>query len=396
LLKLRRLLPLHCLALVATIACAVVGSARATLSAQVRDSAGIRIVSNPSRLSAPITLRIGDRPLLSVGGLHDDPEQEFESNQGYLRGVLLSDGGLVAIDVNRVKYFDATGKLVKIAGRRGDGPGEFRYLTAICRLRGDTIVVSDRSRLGVLDGRGNFVRHLPSAPRYLPFEGCFGDNAVLLQTMHNGTPAPGRAEFEMWRTPISGGSPIALGRVEGSAFSMTAPEVIIAVQGDRVIVADPTFNRLAVYNASGAGPVRLSTLIRTADVNAKITDAEHEAQLAMTIPNNVSADERRQRMERMRTIPRAESWPAFGRVYVEPTGNLWLADYQRNYPGSVGYTRFDREGRMTGRLVLAPGTGPGLEARTEVIGFAADRILVRRWDSDGATYLRVYPIVPVR
>jgi hypothetical protein len=395
-LKLRRLLPLHCLALVATVACAIVGSAQATLSAQVRDSAGIRIVSNPSRLSAPITLRIGDRPLLSVGGLHDDPEQEFESNQGYLRGVLLSDGGLVAIDVKRVKYFDATGKLVKIAGRDGDGPGEFRYLTAICRLRGDTIVVSDRSRLGVLDGRGNFVRHLPSAPRYPSFEPCFGDNTVLLHTSHNGVPTPARAELELWRTPISGTAPIALGKVAKSAFSMTAPEVIIAAQGDRFVVADPTDNRLAIYDARGAGPARLIMLIRTADPSAKITDAEHEAQLAMTIPNNVSADERRQRMERMRTIPRAESWPAFGRVYVEPTGNLWLADYQRNYPGSVGYTRFDRDGRMTGRLVLAPGTGSGLEARTEVIGFGADRILVRRWDSDGATYLRVYPIVPVR
>jgi hypothetical protein len=395
-LKPQRLLPLHCLALLATVTFGVLGPARATLSAQVRDSAGIRIVSNPSRLAAPITLRIGDRPLLSVGGLHDDPEQEFESNQGYLRGVLLSDGGLVAIDVNRVKYFDATGKLVKIAGRRGDGPGEFRYLTAICRLRGDTIVVSDRSRLGVLDGRGNFVRHLPSAPRYPSFEACFGDNTVLLQTMHNAVPTPTRAEFEMWRTPISGAAPIALGRVEGSAFSMTAPEVIVAVQGDRIIVADPTSNRLAVYSATGAGPVRLSTLIRTADPVARITDAEHEAQLARTIPNDVSDAERRQRMERMRTIPRAESWPAFGRVYVEPSGNIWLADYLRIRPNPVGYTRFDREGRMTGRLVIPPGTGTGLESRTEVIGFGVDRILVRRWDSDGATYLRVYPIVPVR
>jgi hypothetical protein len=383
-------------ALYAAACCLAVIGLPLSLSAQARDSAGVRIVANPSRLNAPVTLRIGDRPLLSVGGLHDDPELEFNSNQGFLRGVMLSNGGLVAIDVNRVKYFDAAGKLVKIAGRNGDGPGEFRYLSAICRLRGDTIVVLDRSRLGVLDGRGNFVRHLPGPPKYLPFEGCFGNGSVLLQTMHNGTPSPGRAEFELWRASISGAAPIPIGRVEGSAVSMTAPEVILAAQGDRIIVADPTFNRLAVYESQGSRPVRLSMLVRTADPPARITDAEHEAQLALTIPTDVTAAQRRERMERMRTIPRPDAWPAFGRVFVEPTGNFWLADYQRHYPGAVGYTRFNRDGRMTGRLVLAPGTGTGLESRTEVIGFGADRILVRRWDNDGATYLRVYPIASIR
>jgi hypothetical protein len=365
------------------------------LTAQVRDSAGIRIVTNPALATAPVTHRIGDRPILSVGGLHDDPELEFQSNQGYLRGVLLSNGGLAAIDVNRVKYFDATGKMVAVAGRDGDGPGEFRYLTAICRLPGDTIVVSDRSRLGVLDGKGGFVRHIPKATHHLPFEGCFGDASVLLLEMRNNQPRPLRAMYDLQRVPVGGGVTTALGEVEGGGFEMTTmTEVIFAATGDRIVMADPLSAQLAIYSAPRSGSLQLLTIIRTADPVARITDAEAEARMASTIPRDTPEAERRARMDRMRSRPRAETWPSFGRANVDPAGNIWLADYQRTYPSAVGYTRFNPEGRITARFVLPAPTRR--EDRKEVIGFGADRILLRWWDDDGATHLSVFPIVAVR
>src|SRR6185503_18847722 len=89
-----------------------------------RDGEGVRIVENGSRLTAPIAFRLGDRPSFDVGGLQQDPADEFDTHNYYLHGVRLSDGRVAVLDKSRVHFFDATGKRLKIVGRAGEGPGE--------------------------------------------------------------------------------------------------------------------------------------------------------------------------------------------------------------------------------------------------------------------------------
>jgi hypothetical protein len=373
-------------------------SVQMNLNAQapaVRDSAGIRIVENPARLSFPINLKIGPTPTFDVGGLHDDnPDAEFDSKQGYLRGVRLSNGGLVAIDVNKVKYFDAAGKLVKVAGRDGDGPGEFRYLTAICRTRGDTIVVADRARLGVLDKNGTFIRHLPSTPRYSPFDGCFGDGTLILSSSVRNSPMPGQTTMVLWRARLAGAAVDSLGTLVGTNLDLiTQHQVTFAASGNLLHVGDGSKREIAVYEIAGA-ELKPVMSIRSADVPDPISAAEAEEGMARTIPNSVSASERKARMDRMKAAPRAATWPLIGRIHVDPLGNLWVADYDRTWRGPTGYSKFDANGRLVGRLMTPARTTSA--SRIEVIGFGVNDILVRRRDDDGASHLTVYPIVPAR
>src|SRR6185503_5791609 len=109
--------------------------------ARTRDSSGVRIIENSARKDAPVRFRLGDKPLLEVGGTESNADDQFEHTQGYLRGVRLSDGGLAVIDVSRVHYFDASGKRTLIVGNRRPQPGPFYYLTSICRTNGDTLVL---------------------------------------------------------------------------------------------------------------------------------------------------------------------------------------------------------------------------------------------------------------
>jgi hypothetical protein len=386
--------------------------AQASLSAQAptpRDSAGVRISQNPARQSFAVNLRLGRTPLFDVGGLHDDkPSEEFNANQSSVRGVRLSDGGLVAIDVNRVKYFDAAGRLLKVAGRDGDGPGEFRQLYAICRTRGDTIVVADGARLGVLDKHGTFVKHLPSPPGDLPLDGCFDDGTILLAKIEYRVPTQSTSTTHLWRVSITGSSVVSLGDVVGSGFDplISAPISWLAT-GRRIVVGDGTRKDIPIYqlpalapiggmatSRAGASPMRLVASIRSTDHPEAVSTTEIARLAGFSVPNNASAADRAAIVNRMTTMPHLATWPTSGRIYADPDANLWVADYPRTQQAPTGYSKFDANGRLIGRLVIPVATKR--EDRIEVIGFGRNNILVSRWDKDGALHLTVYGIIPGR
>jgi hypothetical protein len=169
------------------IAALVAPTATATAQdSRSRDSAGVRIIENSARKDAPVRFRLGDKPLIEVGGTESNPDEEFDHKQGYLRGVRLTNGGLAVIDVSRVHYFDASGKRIRIVGRKGQGPEEFQYLTAICRTRGDTLILNDshNRRLSILDGSGRILRTILQGDNgSAPFSFCLDDGSFLLQRM---------------------------------------------------------------------------------------------------------------------------------------------------------------------------------------------------------------------
>ncbi len=222
--------------------CALVGASRATVGAQVptvRDSAGVQIVENPSRLEAPVTFTLGATPVFEVGGLESDPDVEFNHRQGYLRGAFLSDGRFAAIDVNRVHYFDANGKRLKIVGRQGAGPQEFQYLMAICRTRGDTLVLNDANnrRMAVLDGTGSIVRTIAQGDLgSMPFDPCFDDGTFVL--MKQSGPLTAR-QLRVTRVRLDGSVANVIGEFAGGLFDLvTQAEVSVVAQGKRLVLRE--------------------------------------------------------------------------------------------------------------------------------------------------------------
>jgi len=117
-------------------AAALLSCERSTAVSRRTVEGGVEVVSNPARLTAPLTLRLSDSALLKVGGFRGNANDEFNHLNGYLTGVLLSDGGLALADWTRVRIFDDRGEQTAVVGTEGSGPGEFRGVDAtLCAAR---------------------------------------------------------------------------------------------------------------------------------------------------------------------------------------------------------------------------------------------------------------------
>jgi hypothetical protein len=371
------------------IAALVAPTATATAQdSRSRDSAGVRIIENSARKDAPVRFWLGDKPLIEVGGTESNPDEEFDHKQGYLRGVRLTNGGLAVIDVSRVHYFDASGKRIRIVGRKGQGPEEFQYLTAICRTRGDTLILNDshNRRLSILDGSGRILRTILQGDNgSAPFSFCLDDGSFLLQRMIGEIDA---RQTRISRLSTDGSVVNVAGTFNSSGFDMVTQAVpTISSSGDAMYYGDPFKSEIHEYDALG----RLRRIIRTADQGDRITDAEAEARMAMTIPRNVTGAERTARMERMRVRPHARNWPAFSKFEIGSDGTIWVSDYKKTFPSPDTWTAIDSTGRIAGRLVFPP--TPQGTLRPEILSFGRDNVMIRRFDADGATYLTVLPLV---
>ena len=105
------------------------------------------------------------------------------------------DGTFVVVNsgTHELRFFDARGRFVSTAGRRGSGPGEYRDMQTAAFLPGDSIAVLDRMarRISILDPRGSFVRSFPLAA---PFEG--GGSLTQMVAMANGSLFVGYSEVQ--------------------------------------------------------------------------------------------------------------------------------------------------------------------------------------------------------
>ena len=122
----------------------------------------------------------------SLSGALEVPERLFavdslgstegDDSFGFIVDVALSPEGALAVSqygLGQVWVFDARGRK-QVAGRRGEGPGEFGFVSDVA-WRGDTLVVVEggRSRVSLMTGDGRYLRghatiHRSAAARYGP------------------------------------------------------------------------------------------------------------------------------------------------------------------------------------------------------------------------------------
>jgi hypothetical protein len=327
----------------------------------VRDSAGVRIVLNPARATAPAIYAVATQPSISVGGLEGDPRYEFNHRNGYLRAVRLSNGGLAVIDDFRVHFFDATGARRVVRGALGSGPGEFRQITSVCAMRGDTVVVYDvrLRRVGVFDANGGVVRQFTLRDGgYLPFSSCFDDGFL---TVHStGSTA------ELKRLSAAGSVMNTFPELFWTGYDMaTNKDMSVAAGGVRLYYGTGDAPEWHVYSGSGS----LEMIVRTVDV-LKPLPVERPVAGQRAFP------------------ARLPTQPAYRAFLVDPSDRLWVEDYAGT--GLRGWTVFTPSGLLLGRLVL-PKLRP--DERMYVLGFGKDEILVKRIDADGASFIEAYPLI---
>lgn len=127
--------------------------------AEVRDSAGVRLVDNHGRVWTDETAWKVGAPLLEVGGLEVDPEYQLYEVVGVS---VLSDGRVVVANngSKELRFYDPEGRFLESVGRDGGGPGEFGRIWSLHRLPGDSLMIWDSGnvRFSIHDGQGRFVR----------------------------------------------------------------------------------------------------------------------------------------------------------------------------------------------------------------------------------------------
>lgn len=155
-------------------------------------------------LASPTTISGQDEPESAAREWHlTSPRLEFGLTTDLLHGVtdavLFEDGTLAIADAGnyRVVLVSEGGNLIRVLGRKGEGPGEFASLARIFHGGGDTLVTYDwrrtRAAIWTLGSEETFDFRLPTIGDYRPsVDGAVNGSTLLLRTSEYESAGPDR------------------------------------------------------------------------------------------------------------------------------------------------------------------------------------------------------------
>jgi hypothetical protein len=394
--------------------------ATAPLEPTTRDSSGVTIHEHPAdALERAPLITMDSVPLTVIG---DDTEANDVSRMFGL--TFLADGSVAGFDngLGSVRFFDAGGIQVASHGRSGQGPEEFgQFGVTIAVTPGDTLVVSDasNSRFALVTRDNGVVRLRPSTLRHdnemHGVVGRFVDGAWVLAPS-NMLQARSASEVQPPRR-----SPMAIGRILEATPADQFDTLLVSLGsetarykssfGPREDLVDgvPAFGartlvtewgghaavltneswEVARYAADGAlaHVVRIQGPRRA--VNDSVVAVWREGSLELARQRAAEDPERGAMMIEQTTsyldnTARADSIPPFMSVFRTPGQLLWLMEYPVVQSDSLRFTAVHADGRIVGRLTLAP--------LTRALAFADDRIAVRTEDEDGVARVAVHQL----
>lgn len=336
------------------------------------------------------------RPFNRITGLHE-----------------LSDGRVVVVDANdeSVLLVDFASDGAVQLGRKGSGPGEYRFPMRLLRLGGDSIgiedggngrilVVTAKARLsGILSPFGTRPGSPASARGEHP---TASDNqgrlyALAFSPFHPGATQPDSARIERWRVGASAREPVAYVPLLPAELRVTLPG-----EGTRAFITSPQW---------AVGPEGQMAIVHPRPYSVHLIDAKGTRVPGQPIPYQrirVSAEDKRQwRAERSRPVPvtimtpsgvssaglrpmlvqEPVQWPDYlppfldHAVRFDPDGLLWI---QRTVPAGRPelFDVVDARGRVV-EQVSAP-------ARSRIVGFGRSSIYLVRLDPDDQEFLERY------
>ncbi len=395
------------LALVAPLLTAGCGDAAAGRAhGTVRDSAGIAIVENPSPDdSAANTWWSLDGPLVDIGGGGNDAHSLYRVTAA----LRLADGRIAVANngSSELRYFTKDGVPAGIAGRAGEGPGEFRSLTALAH-DGDSVLVFDFSlrRLSVYADTGRFVRSLQlGAESPAIFIARLPDGSIIGSPSLTGPAPPGSLQSGLMRPDQLFARYTADGQRLDSIGRFPGPERFVQVNGDggritSINISMPPFARMGFFLAQGPNLVvalqdspeirifgedgKLQRILRTGRAPQEVTPALVHDWIESMV-RDLAPDQQQQLRTRNEGMPVPKEVPAYGEVRADSAGRLWVADYAHYRETAKYWTVYDREGRVQARLSVPDRFRPLDIGRDWVLGLAMDQ--------DNVEHVQLFTIV---
>jgi hypothetical protein len=402
-----------------------------------RDSAGITIVESRAAPNAGPALRLSAEPVVQIGVVEGAAEYQLDGVQWVTR---LSDGTLVVANggSREIRYYDSAGRHRHTTGRSGAGPGEYRNISYMRRIAGDSVLVFDalNRRITVLDANGAHVRDMSTVAPVVP----------SADTRAGGAPAAATPEQRMAARAISQALRVAAVLDDGTllgtgSFGMTAAQntefardtvtfevvrgdarvplplqyagserrvqvdeqgpgvvsiammslpyarsVTATATADRFIIGSSHSYQLHVYDGSGT----LRTIIRRPDVEPvpvtpALIDRFIDAQIDARRASGADVDEAAAR-RLGHSYARVDALPAFGPLIGTQSGGVWVKDFV--VPGvsdpTERWSAYDASGRLLGGVDVPRGFRPLHVADDVVVGVIADDLDVQ--------YVRVYEL----
>lgn len=350
----------------------------------------MRLVTFDSLPRGQGPVRIGEKPWLTLGGLHDNDSLELDERGLHLTATELASGVLVVGDHQRLKFFDPRGQLQRIVGRAGHGPGEFSSIRDLCPQRDSTlIVIDDDGRISHWSSDGD---HLRTHERlgFIPLRGCTPDGKLLVQVSEAGEPAFDPQVRRRLKTVLSrpDGTLVAeLGRMPAPEyFGQIFFEPGYAVSETGVLVGDSRTFVLTEHDlTTGASTKRWQLRHALRELSSALWDSLVD----ISVPRNASAATAARIRSSRERLGNPGVLPGFHRLLVDGDGGMWLS----RYFDSRRWLVIDSGGRRLSELILPVDS----TARPDLAGFTRRGPIVKYIDSDGARVLSFHDrIRPVR
>jgi hypothetical protein len=311
---------------------------QAVRTAQVRDSAGIEIVlSEQPLLEGSGSWRIAPSPRLRIGTVDGSDAETFHRVTHAAR---LSDGGIVVLNngTKEVRYYASTGSHERTVGRSGAGPGDFRTFSGLQVTAGDSVLVFDalNNRVSIFDAMGELSRiatfRLPDAGGAARIMGRAGTGSFLASVTRAASwdeSNTGEIVHEIStviRYDAGGHIETTLGDFEHTEMAVydrgAGPRALpppfwrrrlMVLRGDDIITGHT--RSFELHEISSEGVVR--RILRTNIAALPISSEDRE-------PYVGQAARSPDLEEVIRLFGFPETHPAFNRILVDKSGNLWV------------------------------------------------------------------------
>jgi hypothetical protein len=368
----------------------------------VRDSAGVRIVENSGPRWTPAERwRLGDEPALAIGMADGPPAYTFGRITGLLR---TADGGVAVVDAlaSEVRWYDGTGRLLRSAGRKGGGPGEFQQVGGGFRFAGDTMAVGDwgSRRLTLFGPDGGLAGEASLSGDGDVFmysaSGSFGDGSILVQPVvmfrqGEGTGGVQRDSTSLARLDFATSRSSPLGRHPGSEMLVVQAANAMSVSSrafGRSLTTAPSARGLFVgtgdapevvrYAMDGTPVERIRWRGEARPVTQQDIDGYRERRLAGP------AAQRSMTEQSLAAMSYPDVMPFHGALMVDAAGHLWVQVYAADPDAPREWNVFDPDGVLLGTVVTP--------ARFSVREIGEDAV-AGVWEDDlDVQYVHVYAL----
>jgi hypothetical protein len=330
-----------------------------------RDSAGVTIVETAAPVWGDASpWRVDSAPLLSIGNEDGEDAYLFSRISGATRR---DDGSIVVGDGfgRELRVFDASGRHVSSHGRRGEGPGEFTFLSRLARCGPNELWVDTDGRLSIwrLDSLA-FVREFTLPDNAMWPLICFDGAGLLVQQSRGinpdaapqGTPYTDSLQFKVVD---------ATGAPRSTLFTLPLWEYILVMTPEGGRGFRTPFGRMSVYQANGerlvvglAAEMRLDEYdldgrwvrsLRGPDVDLAIGD---EARQAYTNAPLTRSDSMTREWYAVAGSPFPDRMPAYDNLLRDPDGHLWVRRFAVPGTSRGQWGVFAPNGEFLGHVTL--------------------------------------------